>query len=179
MAASTPATLRLNLRECGDVHVVELAGRLDQTFEQAISEMLARLAEEHRVRVVIDLSRLQYLNSRGVSVFIAAVDQLREAGGDLKLVGAPPQAKLVLERLGVDRILQQFDAVDQAAKAFEVPIREFLSQGGIDVFVVGVRAKTFHSSSCAKVKKLKDVRILASKKEARDGGLRPCARCCE
>jgi anti-anti-sigma factor len=178
MAPSTPAALRLQVRERGDVRVVELAGRLDETFEAAIASTLTDLVEKRLVRVVIDLSKLAYLNSRGVSVFIAAVDDLRAAGGDLKMVGAPPQAKLVLERLGVDRLLQQFLTVDEAVSAFEVPIQDFLSGGGLDSFVVGVRSKTFHASGCAKVKKLKSVRLLASKKAARDAGLTPCPRCC-
>ena len=179
MAATAPASLRLNVRERGEVRILELTGRLDQTFEEAIARTLQRLVEEKQVRVVADLQRLDYLNSRGVSVFIAVVDDLREAGGDLKLVGAPPQAKLVLERLGVDRLLQQFDTVDEAIAGFEIPIQEFLSQGGLESFVVGVRSKTFHASGCAKVKKLKSVRLLSSKKAARDAGLRPCSKCAE
>jgi methylphosphotriester-DNA--protein-cysteine methyltransferase len=46
------------------------------------------------------------------------------------------------------------------------------------VFVAGARAKTFHSSDCAKVKKLKSVKILPSKKAARDAGLKACGKCC-
>ena len=179
MATSTPAALRLSVRESGEIRIVELAGRLDQTFEAAIGRTLEKLAEDKQVRVVIDLAGLEYLNSRGVSVFIAVVDDLRAAGGDLKLVGAPPQAKLVLERLGVDRLLQQFATVDEAVAAFEVPIQDFLSGGGLDSFVVGVRSRTFHASGCAKVKKLKSVKLLASKKAARDAGLRPCPKCCD
>jgi len=177
MGTSTSAALRLQVRERGDVRVVELAGRLDQTFEEAIASTLTDLVEKQFVRVVADLSKLEYLNSRGVSVFIAVVDDLRAAGGDLKMVGAPPQAKLVLERLGVDRLLQQFGTVDEAVAAFDVPIQEFLSEGGLESFVAGVRSKTFHASGCAKVKKLKSVKLFASKKAARDAGFRPCPKC--
>jgi anti-sigma B factor antagonist len=179
MATSTPTPLRLSVREHGDVRVIELAGRLDQTFEQAIASTLERLMDQGQARVVVDLSGLEYLNSRGVSVFIAAVDDLRAAGGDLKMVGAPAQASVVLARLGVDRLLQQFERVDQAVEAFQVPIQEFLSEGGLAFFVVGVRSKTFHASSCTKVKKLRSVKLLPSKKAARDAGLRPCPKCCE
>jgi anti-sigma B factor antagonist len=176
---STLTPLRVRVTERGEISVVKLAGRLDQTFEKAIADTLEKLAELKWFRVIVDLSALEYLNSRGVSVFIAVVDDLRAEGGDLKLVGAPPQAKLVLERLGVDRLLQQFGTVEQAVEGFQVAIQEFLSQGGLESFVVGVRSKTFHASGCAKVKKLKSVRLLASKKAARDGGLRECPKCCK
>jgi len=175
--AAAPA-LRIEVVQGKECSVVELDGRLDETFEEKIAGALNGLLERHRVRVVVDLRKLSYLNSRGVSIFIAAVDQLREAGGDLKIAGAPPQAKLVLERLGVDRLLQQFATPEEAIEAFQVPIEEFLSDGGLGVFVAGARSKTFHASDCAKVKKLKSVKILPSKKAARDAGLSPCPRCC-
>jgi anti-sigma B factor antagonist len=174
---STLAPLRVDVAARGDIRVVTLAGRLDQTFEELLARTFAKLVEQEQVRVIVDLRDLNFLNSRGVSAFIAAVDELRGAGGDLKLAGAPAQSRLVLERLGVDQILQQFDSVDQAVDAFQVPIQDFLSQGGLDVFVAGPRGKTFHSSSCSKAKNLKMVRILTSKKAAREAGLRPCRRC--
>ncbi|HEV3026385.1 MAG TPA: hypothetical protein VG457_02375, partial [Planctomycetota bacterium] len=108
---------------------------------------------------------------------IAALDAFREAGGDLKLAGAPPQARLVLERLGVHRIIQQFPTSQEAFKAFEVPIQDYLSQGGLDVFVTAVRGKVFHASGCSRIRRLTSVRIHATKKAARDAGLKACRRC--
>jgi anti-anti-sigma factor len=172
-------SLGIDVAERGDLRVVKLSGRLDETFEQKLAKTLATLLEHNQVRVVVELSGLTYLNSRGVSAFIATVDALREAGGDLKIAGAPAQAKLVLERLGVDRLIQQFGTVDEAVEAFKVPIQDFLSDGALEVFVTTPRGKTFHASSCPKVKRLKSVKILTSKKAARDAGLKPCPKCAE
>lgn len=169
--------LQVTVAARGDVHVVALAGRLDETFEDRLAGAFEKLLDRKQVCVVVDLGGLSYLNSRGVSAFIAAVDALREAGGDLKLAAPSAQSKLVLERLGVDQLIQQFQSVDLAVDAFKVPIGEFLSDGGLDVFVAGAKGKTFHASGCSKVKMLKAVRILHSKKSARDAGLKPCAKC--
>lgn len=170
--------LRVDVVQWGPYSCVILAGRLDETFEEPLIAAFNNLLERKRTRVVVDLRKLAYLNSRGVSALLAAVDALREVGGDLKLAGAAPQARLVLERLGVHRILQQFDTPDEAFDAFKVPIQDCLSQGGLDVFVASSRGKVFHSSGCPKLKRLKCVRIHASKKAAREAGLRPCGRCC-
>ena len=181
MASTLPAarSLGVDVAARGDLRVVKLSGRLDETVEIQLAKTLAKLLEKNQVRVVVDLGGLAYLNSRGVSAFIATLDALREAGGDLKLAGAPAQAKLVLERLGVDRLIQQFETVDEAAEAFKVPIQDCLSDGALEVFVTTPRGKTFHASGCAKVKRLKSVKILTSKKAARDAGLKPCPRCVE
>src|SRR5689334_8808659 len=159
---SAARSLGVDVAERGDVRVVKLAGRLDETFEKKLARTLAQLLEKNQVRVIVDLGELAYLNSRGVSAFIATVDALREAGGDLKIAGTPGQAKLVLERLGVDRLIQQFGTVEEAVEAFKVPIQDFLSNGALDVFVTTPRGKTFHASGCAKVKRLKSVKILTS-----------------
>ena len=174
---SRAPTLRVDVVRWRGASVMVLEGRLDETFEAELGEALEDLLERNRVRVVVDLRKLNYLNSRGVSIFIAALDRLRDAGGDLKIAGAPPQAKLVLERLGVDRLLQQFATSEEAIEAYKVPIQDFLSQGGLGVFVAGPRAKTFHASDCTNVKRLKSVKIWSSKKAARDAGLSPCRRC--
>jgi anti-anti-sigma factor len=176
---SAARSLGVDVAERGDVRVVKLSGRLDETFERKLAKTLAALLEKNQVRVVVDLRELTYLNSRGVSAFIAAVDALREAGGDLKIAGAPAQAALVLERLGVHRLLQQCGTVDEALLAFKLPIQEYLSNGALDVFVTTPRGKTFHASSCPKVRRLKSVKILTSKKAARDAGLKPCPKCAE
>lgn len=174
---SAARSLGVDVAERGDVRVVKLSGRLDETFEQKLAKTLAALLEKNQVRVVVDLRELTYLNSRGVSAFIAAVDALREAGGDLKIAGSPAQATLVLERLGVNRLIQQLGTVDEALLAFKIPIQECLSNGALDVFVTTPRGKTFHASGCPKVKRLKSVKILTSKKAAREAGLKPCPRC--
>ena len=171
---SAGRALGVDVAERGDVRVVKLSGRLD---EKKLARTLGALLQKNQVRVVVDLGELTSLNSRGVSAFIATVDALREARGDLKIAGVPSQAKLVLERLGVDRLIQQFGTVDEAVEAFKAPIRDVLSNGALDVFVTTPRGKTFHASGCSKVKRLKSVKILTSKKAARDAGFKPCPRC--
>jgi anti-sigma B factor antagonist len=169
---SAGRALRVEVAERGDVRVVKLSGRLDESFEKKLAKTLGALLERNQVRVVVDLGEWTSFNSRGASAFIATVDALREAGGDLKIAGLPSPAKLV-----PDRRIQQFESVDEAVEAFKVPIRDVLSNGALDVYVTTPRGKTFHASGCATVKRLKSVKVLTSKKAARDAGLKPCSRC--
>lgn len=178
MTSTLRPPLSIHVSERNDLTVIALAGRLDQTLEERLEGIFNQLLEKSRVRVIVDLGDLDFLNSRGVSVFIAAIDDLRAAGGDLKLARVPEQSRVILQRLGVDRLLQQFEAIDEAVRGFDIPIQDFLSQGGLDVFIAAPRGKTFHASGCSKVKRLKSVNILPSKKAARDAGLSPCSRCC-
>jgi serine/threonine-protein kinase len=98
--------------------VVSLSGHLDDSFDREITRKLARIVERGIAGIVVDLSALAYMNSRGVSAFVAIMDEVREKGGDVKLAGAKPQAMLVLERLGITLIIQHLPSVDKALAAF-------------------------------------------------------------
>ncbi|HLY73440.1 MAG TPA: STAS domain-containing protein, partial [Planctomycetota bacterium] len=99
--------------------IFRLSGRLDDTFDEVMTRRLTEILNTRVNRIIVDLSGLRYMNSRGVSAFIAVVDDLRQKGGDLKMAGAKPQAKLVLERLGISLILQHLETVEEAVEAFK------------------------------------------------------------
>lgn len=101
-----------------DCAVIHLQGKLLESLDRIIVDAVNRVIEKREARVVVDCEGLQYLNSRGVSVFIAMADVLRERGGDLKLAAVAKQAHLILDRLGVSLILQSLPRVDDAIAAF-------------------------------------------------------------
>lgn len=172
------SALRITRRRQGEAVVLELAGRLDATLDQQLLQAIDAQVEKGETRVVLDCEGLEYLGSRGVSVFIAVLDDLRSRGGDLKLAGISPQAGLVLDRLGVSHLIQRFATPGEAAAAFSVPIGEFMKDGGLETFVGSEDGPVFHASGCAAVGRIRTVVTYVSKKQARDAGLRPCRRCC-
>lgn len=175
--AERAVSLRVGRSDRGEVAVLELAGRLDTPLERVLTAEVRKLCDRGRYRVIVDCGGLAYLSSRGVSVFIAALDELREGGGDLKLARVTPQGALVLDRLGVTHLVQRFDSVEEAVLAFATPIAECLSHGGLDTFVAASGGAVFHASGCRSVAKIRTVRTFASKKEGREAGLRPCRKC--
>jgi anti-sigma B factor antagonist len=163
----------------GEAVIVALRGRLDSPHEQDLIVEVKSLLKHGIRRVVIDCSRLDYLSSRGVSAFIAVLDDLRAKGGDLKLVGVGREGRLILDRLGISKIVHHLDSVDEALRAFGTPIEEFMGAQGIDTFVAGPRDALFHASGCPDVPKVAVLRTYHSKKDARESGKKPCPRCCE
>ncbi len=173
-----PPSLRIDARLRGDVAVLDLHGRLDVPFELDLMRRIERLVSEGYRRIVVDCSGLDYLSSRGVSAFIAMLDDIREADGDLKLVGVTPQASMVLERLGVARLIQQFAFLDAALQAFDTSIGEYLAKEGLDFFVASETGRVFHASRCRSAARIRRRLTFPSKEHARRAGLRACRRCC-
>ena len=84
------ATLEFNPSVEGDVHVVELAGRLDSVTAAEFDKQIAALPGS---RIVLDLAKLEYISSAGLRSVLGAVKRATAAGG--KLVLAAPIASVV------------------------------------------------------------------------------------
>ena len=90
----------------GDVTVLLLTGYLDAhtapQFEKAIQEEF----DNGRVRILVDCSGLTYISSAGLGVFMSFVEDVREAGGDIKLCALAPTIYQVFEILGFPEIFE-------------------------------------------------------------------------
>ncbi|MFC1544472.1 STAS domain-containing protein [Gemmatimonadota bacterium] len=102
-----------------EIRVFTLKGRLDASGGMKVYDGI-RESLEGRIRIVLDLSGVDYMSSGGLSIIIRLVHHLRERGGDLHLASPSPFVRNVFDIVSFDAILKIFSGVDQAAEAFEV-----------------------------------------------------------
>ncbi len=171
--------LRVDLRDAEGVAVLILDGRLDESKEDAMIRVLERLMNRGFARVAVDCIRLAYLNSHGLSRFVAYIDEARARGGDVKFFGLSPDARFVMDRLGLSNFVQTFRSEADAIKAFELPIDEYMSRGALAEYVSASNSRQYHLSYCSLAQKVheEDRLYYESKWHARDGGKMPCRRC--
>src|SRR5258708_7120114 len=67
-----------------------------------------------RVRLVVDLSGVDFCDSTGVNVLLAAHRQARETGGDLELAAPRPAVRKILQVTGLEAV---FTVTDNPAQA--------------------------------------------------------------
>jgi anti-anti-sigma factor len=171
--------LRIGLRDREGVAVVTFDGRLDEDREDAATRVFERLMNAGFSRVAVDCSRLVYLNSHGMSSLVAYIDEARARGGDMKFFALTPDVRFVIDRLGLALFIQTFDTEEEASKAFELPIDEYMSRGALAEYVSPETGRFFHLSYCPAAQKIpEDQRVyFESKWHAREGGKLPCKRC--
>jgi len=97
---------------------VFLTGSIDastnQTFEGRLSDILS--SGTHNVMLV--LTNVKYINSTGLGTIVKCVDNFREKGGDIKLVGVPTKVIALFEMLGLLALFETHDTIEAAVSSF-------------------------------------------------------------
>ena len=80
---------------------ISVVGDLDVTIRDQFPEAIARVSALGRHLMVLDLCRLDFMDSTGAAFVAAVAEATRRAGGLAMLRGADEQATFVLEVCGV------------------------------------------------------------------------------
>ena len=104
--------------------VLSLEGYLDAhtapAFESAVQEEI----DAGHKQLIVNCEQLTYISSAGLGVFMSFIEELREAGGDIKICGATPKVLQVFEILGFPALFDLLPDVPSAVKRYaEVPVR--------------------------------------------------------
>lgn len=73
--------------------------------------------DEKPKRLVVDLSRVPYIDSSGIAVLIGAMQSLEHEGGTFLLAGAQEGVRMILESARLDQYFRLFPDVESAAAA--------------------------------------------------------------
>ncbi len=94
------------------VAVARLVGAINSRNYDKLQQSLDALKSKDVSRLVLDLSGLTYINSTGMSIFIAAGDLF-----DMRLASVPARITRLFRMIGLDAIFRNYMSVAEAAKA--------------------------------------------------------------
>lgn len=113
----TPVKMQVATRQVGDVTVLDISGRITLgEGNVALREVVRDLAEKGHKRVVLNLGKVQYVDSSGVGELVKTHTTLRNQGGQLKLANLN---KRVHDLLQMTRLSAVFDIRKDEAGAVE------------------------------------------------------------
>jgi anti-anti-sigma factor len=97
------------------VAVITISGRLALGGEtERLDAAVKGLLEKSVKKFVLDITTLDYADSSGIGMLVSCLTNVKKAGGELKLVGANPRIKRILNMTGVDSILSIYDTLAEA-----------------------------------------------------------------
>lgn len=89
----------------GDVHTIALTGELDLSNAADVERELLHAEATNASTIVIDLSELQFMDSTGIRLLVAADGRSRADSARLRLTRPPAQVFRVLCIAGIDGLL--------------------------------------------------------------------------
>jgi anti-sigma B factor antagonist len=109
--------LSLTARTAADYTVVEIRGEIDVYTAPRVRENLLALIATGIRRLLIDLSRVEFLDSTGLGVLVGANRRLQSNGGSLRLICAQERLLKIFRISGLDSVFDIYDTVESAAAA--------------------------------------------------------------
>ena len=95
-------------------NVMPLEGDIDLHVSPVVAEALNAMIKKKPERIVIDLSRVTYIDSAGIAVLILAMQEVEAYGGKFFLSGLRETVRSIFETSPLDRTFRIFPDVDAA-----------------------------------------------------------------
>jgi anti-sigma B factor antagonist len=106
--------LSLATRTVAEHTVLEVGGEVDVYTAPRLRERLVELVDGGARDVVVDLGRVDFLDSTGLGVLVGALKRLRAAGGTFGLVCSKEPLLKIFRITALDQVFPIFTSVDEA-----------------------------------------------------------------
>ena len=111
--------MKLSTKDVEGITIIQLEGNvLGGPDATALNDALHKLAEKKKKKVVVDLSSVLSMNSSGLSMLIAALTTMRNAGGNLKLAEASKKIESLLVITKLSTVFELHPTVQKAIASF-------------------------------------------------------------
>ena len=105
----------VNVHKVGSVVVIELEGNIIGSPESVeINKNLTQYLEEGSLKFVIDLSKVEIMNSSGLGILIAGLTAIKKSNGSLKVAGANNHIQQLFKVTKLDSVFELSDTLETA-----------------------------------------------------------------
>lgn len=84
-----------------DIHLFKLSGVLGIEGAHGINQLIDACLKEDVVKIIMDISELEFISSAGIGVFLSYITDLRKKGGDIIFYGMNPDIEYIFQSLDV------------------------------------------------------------------------------
>jgi len=110
--------MNITTRDANDVKIVAIEGELDLDSSSEAEKQLTRMREDGIKKMLLDLGKLEFISSAGLRVLLATAQELKVAGGDLRVCNLNETVKEVFDVSGFSTLLMVLDNEAKALSGF-------------------------------------------------------------
>ena len=100
------------------VTVVQPDGRIDTEAAERLDQVLQGAVAQGNSRIVVDMSKVEYISSAGLRSLAAVLVKCRDDGGDMKLAALNERVTRVFKIIGFDLLMSVTDTPEAALADF-------------------------------------------------------------
>jgi anti-sigma B factor antagonist len=103
----------------GDVAVLTLKGNLMGEPDTAdVRDKIYSLLQDDVRKIVLDMSKVKWINSSGLGTLIAALTSVKNKGGDMRLAGVSEKVESLFMITQLIKVFKTYETVDRAVNSF-------------------------------------------------------------
>lgn len=112
--------MSIETKDYGEVVALTVKGNLMGGSETvAVHDKVKSLIKEDVKKIVVDLSKVKWMNSSGLGTIMGCLSSLKNAEGELKLAGVTEKVKSLFIITKLITLFDSYDSVEEAVAAFE------------------------------------------------------------
>ncbi len=108
----------IKVERIGSVVVLACSGSLDADNVALFKKRVAELFDGGSSKFVLDVSKLNFIDSMGLGAMISLLRRTRERSGDVKTCGLAKEVKEIFEITRLNKLFDVCKDVDSAVKKF-------------------------------------------------------------
>lgn len=106
--------IKVETRTSGDWAVVDVEGEVDVFTAPKLREQIIGLLNSGKDRIVVNLTKVDFMDSTGLGVLVGGLKRVKERDGTLALAGAHGTVLRVLSVTGLNSVFSLHETVEQA-----------------------------------------------------------------
>ncbi len=110
--------MALNTRSAGNVQILELNGRFDAHVVPPVVDWLEHVTANDPAQVVIDLGRVNFIDSTALAALVKGMKRCRQQNGDLRLCNLQQSVRIIFELTRLDKAFEIYPSEDEAVNGF-------------------------------------------------------------
>lgn len=109
--------LKIKVKEAGGLPVIKLVGEIDLSTSPQFKEKIYEIIESGKRDVIVDLNGLDFMDSTGLGVLVAALKKTRMEGGSIRLICKKNNIMKVFTITGLDKVFSIYDNLSELLKS--------------------------------------------------------------
>lgn len=111
--------LTLDSRTDGPFQIIAVGGEIDVYTAPRLREAIVAAIDDGHTRLVVDVEKVEFLDSTGLGVLVGALKKVRADGGTLDIVCTQERILKIFDITGLDKVFGLHDSVSAAIAAHD------------------------------------------------------------